>query len=537
MLQSFVDSAREPLESFLDQVSSHPAWESIGDERARLLFHARFGLGLLLLVESRLKSDMDIEAQAMAVLHEMVCTQLSWTGLGLHSGPGIVESSPDMVKAKLFTASFVPTIYPFQEREKFSERFLYESQILRVFGPQDDERISGNCDLLEVWAAKCDEFDNTGVEDFPNLEWIDLFAAAAIVLSASKDVDSSAALPCECHRTSPQYLAWKFGHMAGRFADPENRFYDDPFTHFLSISDTLDDEDIFPERELEQATLALNTVLALLVDYDPACDLHRLRERYLALWSGSSSFPGMSLDNIGPDTDLYWAMRIGFLDRALEKEHQAILVPHPSQLPPVVRAIESTKNIVETMALWMLRVDQSTQTLLERSPASKEEIYKQLERRFYPIRKEIPSKILNRIVKAERYYQIGVDDDDAKLWFCRAVEASFKHCFLTPLVDSMEKHRQKQMPLCFPLPRGLQRMSIAQIRKISLGEWGDILRTVNTSPRKGFSSLGTGDLAEFMKSHLGALRLPDLHSLAQHLSECQKYRGGSAHYQEADSRY
>ena len=44
-------------------------------------------------------------------------------------------------------------------------------------------------------------------------------------------------------------------------------------------------------------------------------------------------------------------------------------------------------------------------------------------------------------------------------------------------------------------------------------------------------------LLEFMREHYGWQRLPDLRPFAQSLQAVQKYRGGSAHYQEAISRY
>ncbi len=80
-------------------------------------------------------------------------------------------------------------------------------------------------------------------------------------------------------------------------------------------------------------------------------------------------------------------------------------------------------------------------------------------------------------------------------------------------------------------------MSSGKLHKLSPREWSDVLDTLAASPRKDLASLGTKDLKEFMEAHLGGPYLPDLRSLARSLRMVQQLRKGSAHYQEALSRY
>lgn len=245
----------------------------------------------------------------------------------------------------------------------------------------------------------------------------------------------------------------------------------------------------------------------------------------------------MPLLEIGPQSDLYWAMRIGFVDKMLETTGQGALVQIQSEALPVIRDIEIPKAIDSTIALRQVKQQLSLDKILERLSPSKREIQQHLQQWLGPVWTRLPTKVVNALVKAENYYRTEVNDDDAKVWFHKAVEASINCCITEPLVNWMQKRGDVQIAVCFPPPRGAERMSSEKLHKLSVQEWSDVLGTLAASPRKDLAALGAKDLKEFMEVHLGGLHLPNLRLLADSLRKVHQYRKGSAHYQEALSRY
>jgi hypothetical protein len=111
---------------------------------------------------------------------------------------------------------------------------------------------------LDERASKCEEVDNEKAFDFPAFEWLDVFAAAAYVLSVCEDIDSSGNLPHECRKESAQYLAWKFGNLVGKLAVSRSRWQDDPFKHFWEFSDAVNDQSFTFGRGHEQTAHAIH---------------------------------------------------------------------------------------------------------------------------------------------------------------------------------------------------------------------------------------------------------------------------------------
>lgn len=535
-LGKIIDFTLEPLEASLEQIVLKPNDEKSEDEKARLLFHTRFSLGLLLLIKGKFKPDLDIENKGISLLHNIAATKftvLSLSDSTSHSGPGLVKYYPDMGKVKTLAALTLPFIYLYQDSLEYGEILFHITAALPYAEYWRTYLIKEAGDWFERWIEKCDEYDTAGEHDFPTLEWLDLFAIATKILSACEDADSSGAFPSECRKESAQYVAWKFGQIVGHFTLAENQWHEDPFRHFSQFSYITVDEAFEFDFGPEQTAEALNRVLSLLSEYSPLQDVTKMRERYVTLWNSSSSYSGLPLNEIGPHTDLYWAMKIGFLDKVLEGAQPTALAIHTTDQQVLIPNLETLKEVMTTIALRQIKQGQENEIILDRLPSGKREVRRFLEEKLHSIWKELPAKIVDTLTQAEMYYKSDINIDKAKVEFAKAVEASLNHCFVKPLIDFAKRKCQGQIEIYLPPPEGVERKSVAQIEKLSLWKWAYVLRTIGTSGLP----LAPKDISEFMKSHLGASRLPDLRQLAQLLSRSQHYRAGSAHYQEAASLY
>jgi hypothetical protein len=141
----------------------------------------------------------------------------------------------------------------------------------------------------------------------------------------------------------------------------------------------------------------------------------------------------------------------------------------------------------------------------------------------------LPAKIVDTLVKAENYYKTGVDTDDAKVWFNKAVEASLHYCFVEPLVSFVQKRRDKRIAICFPHPRGMKWKTAAELRKLFLWEWTVVFETLSVPTRQNLATSRADDLKHFMSEYFGRVPLPALRELSNSLHDFCQYRKDSAH--------
>jgi len=302
LLQELVDQALEPVDALFQSILPKPSEELPEGEQARLLFHTRFALGFLLLAQGT-------KERSRVTLHDMAATKVSMRGYQHYGGyPGILGCTADIRQGKWQTLIHLLPEYVGQER--YREVLFLMTEVLACapwakFIPSIAPTIIDNC-VLECEKTNLDE---------PDLEWLWLLVEVGELLSLYGEGDSSGAVPNECQEESPQYLSWKVGQIAGRFAA---RWHDNPFAHFQSFVNTIGEEEFQSERGEEKTQETIMAILALIREYDPAYDWQKMRDQFLSMWALSYRYSGMPLSEIGPCHDLHWAMRIGFVDALLK---------------------------------------------------------------------------------------------------------------------------------------------------------------------------------------------------------------------------
>lgn len=526
LLPNLIGLCLEPLEVLLKLLLPKADKKTLEDERARMLFHTRCALGFLLLAKGE-------KQRAKTLLHEVAATQVSYRGTEIRLGGGILSCTHDVAEGKWHAALYLLLEWV-RQKDKNYEELLYAITEAAACMPKDTFITIAGLAILGVWTTECEKTDASQEYDFPDFAWRELFAGAAELLSFCQEADSAGDLPNKCEEHSPQFVAWKFGQIIGRFAAQDPRWGENPLEKTSGFNDVEGDID-FPSPWGEEPTYrALRTVEALLCEFDVHRDWRSARQRYVEMWQRSYTYKGAALSEITPESDLYWAMRIGFADKILELPEQQALVPIGIS-PQSVVPNSGSLTIGEITSLRLQKLQLQSEEILQRLPAGTRDIHAMLQEKLGPLLTELPTNVVNTLVKAEKYYRTDVDDDNAKVWFYKAVEASFKHCLVEPLADWLEKRDDKRITICFP--RGSGQKSPGQLRKLQLWEWADVLETLSAPHRKDFSSLGT-PLREFTTAHLGwSSRMPDLRPLSDSLRKVNKYRGGSAHHQEASSRY
>jgi len=388
--------------------------------------------------------------------------------------------------------------------------------------------------VLDTWAAKCEQEDANKEYDFPSLEWLDLFAEAAEILLVCQEADSEGALPSDCKRESAQFLAWKFGQIVGGFAIPDNQWHDDPFDHFWELSDATDDESFVFQRGKENTYQALKAVVSLLCEHDPSRDLNKVHKRYVSMWRTSYSYSGMPLADIGSGTDLYWAMRIGFLDKVLETTEQRALIEF--ETPPLIRDIAMTKDIASTIALRQIKQQQTLDRIVERLPPSKQEVLAFLEQQLCSVWHKLPSDVADKLVEAEQIYKIGTWPPSATISFAQAVETCFRYYFVNPFIDYMREEGLGEVTLVMGLRgearpirvgiRSSRESRVTGLSYLSLQQWAGLFGMLVDPSQKGTINL---PIKMLIKQKWPKLDMADLKGLVQPLGEVQRYRNNAVH--------
>jgi len=301
-LQEIVSEALKPVETLFESILHKSGEKLLEGEQARLLFHTRFALGFLVLAGGS-------KERSKAILHDMAATKVSIRGRSYYGeGAGILGCTDDIGQGKLQTA--ISLLPEYANQKNFGEILYLMTEALacapwatpiRIIVPR----------IIDSCVAACEKEDYDG----PGLEWLWLFVEVGELLSLYEEYDSSGSEPNECKVESAQYLSWKIGQIAGRFAV---RWHDDPFGEFKNFEDAIGEKECQSERGEEETQQAVMVILALLREYDPSRDWQKMRDQCLSMWRLSYSYSGMPLSEIGPCHDLYWAMRIGFADALLK---------------------------------------------------------------------------------------------------------------------------------------------------------------------------------------------------------------------------
>ncbi len=520
-----VGSVLEPLEARYNSLSAEVSGYGLTDEQAHTLFHTCFAFGVLLLA----KGD---EARATTMLRQMAATKTTRRGPTISIGMGLDHWDVGVTKG--LAAIVLQDFYAKRHDYEMALYLLTEAVASNSPGPSSESLLAVVPGLLESFAEKCERINSFR-------EWVDLFDRAAGITEICGEADASGDLPSDCKVTSPQFLAWKFGQLVARFAICYSLYRGD--SKQLLSSGYQDNETVVDSILREGGygnDWGNGTVVAsLLCEYDEHRNWQILRQQYVSVWESSSSYQWLHLCQAGTETDLYWAMRIGFADQMLSATEQIPVTQLQTETSPIVRNIEMIKDIDSTIAVRQIKEQQFLERILERLPPSKPEIVQQLQQRLSSVWSKLPPTVVDTLIQAENHYRTGVNTNDAKLYFHEAVEASLHCCLVEPLVSFMQKRGDKIIAVCFPPKRGVERktsselrkLSIWKLRKLSLLEWSDVLETLSVPEHKNLAGLRTEDLnlERFMKEHFGELPLPALRELSRSLRDFY-LRKDSAHY-------
>ena len=313
----------------------------------------------------------------------------------------------------------------------------------------------------------------------------------------------------ECPTTTRQFWAWYYGNAVGRLlvARPPLR-------------DSLLDEIEAGEWEncWHVAGVLFETPLDSCSEYRQralkfynASDIEHRRD-------GPRPWGATQPPHLSAQSDLYWAVRVGFSDAYLEKAGETSVLR-----ARIADSLEELRTIQSSTALHVLRSERTIERLAEdvqnRLMPSDEYWLGLLRERLPTLLGNLPFPTIEHLMGALRR-KFAKEWDDCSLYLCKSVESLFHEVF-GPRIQECQDSRELKL-LVHRSRNSPRRYSPENWNRIQLSGWAKIIETT--------TELGdNAPLRLILPQAFPDVDLDAVASLHVDLATIAQLRGGSAH--------
>ena len=222
--------------------------------------------------------------------------------------------------------------------------------------------------------------------------------------------------------------------------------------------------------------------------------------------------------HLSAQSDLYWAMRIGFADA-----HAANAEDRKSSLAGITEALERIETITSGTARHVLRAERSldnlTDALNDRVMPNHEYWYGRLQEELPDLASNLPRPTVEHLIDAFRH-RYAKEWDHCKVSLCKSVESLFVR-ILVPGIQALPESSN----LAIALPRGKRasrKRSSAEWERIPMSGWVQILRTATEGDINA-------PLRDVLPHAFPNIDLDSAINLHDTLEDIAQLRGGAAH--------
>lgn len=375
---------------------------------------------------------------------------------------------------------------------------------------------------IEKWDRECNASDSLG---FPSPAWLDLLAYAALLLEVSDEADTSAERPDRCAATSAQLTAWDLGRYMARFALSPN-WNKKPLSSPTTLLDPLSYAGCWSSTHASEAlSLAAFTATSLVIDYRCTDNPSEAIALSLDMFARTPAYSGIPLHQITPQTDLYWALHLGFFESVpssikTKRDHD--------------RGILQIQEDVQRLLSWQVK---NSEDLRRRLGSTDSEIEDAVLAACPDVR-SFDAQVGEYLTDAERHLERH-QSADARVYYVKAIEAALNARLLHPLDSFMTSKGlgRIQLPCLGRMPLDSTRgsplafgvYSRGNLERWGLGDWERLLLAI---PSPLFSRTLTDScqaFGQFLRETYRWNKPPDLKPLATMLGRAQALRGGAAH--------
>ena len=335
----------------------------------------------------------------------------------------------------------------------------------------------------------------------------------SFIVNADQVDDECRETLADCPRDTREFWAWFYGKIVGWF-HVHHPYLNHALRHELTGSDWV-------KGWPTVALLAEPT--GHWSDYRETCMF--LYEAADLEYKGSRPWNSRQPAHLSPESDLYWAMRVGYCDAHIEAPHDA----DPTTLEAISAQLDDVRQIASASGLRTMRFQEEAKRRLSDLRDAIPTVDTATDAIADAVGKEMlnvfPASAVEHLVDAWLARQQG-RPDDARVATVKAIETVFKR-----LVRDKLTERSPDLRISVPGGKGSRRhRNMNTIERLQLSGWADILDSL--------ASQQEGDNAELAAALMLAFPDVDFGSLgrcATALRQSWQLRGAAAHHSAEES--
>ena len=225
--------------------------------------------------------------------------------------------------------------------------------------------------------------------------------------------------------------------------------------------------------------------------------------------------------HLNPQSNLYWAMRVGFADAHFDNPAQQPVSPED-----IAELMEDIRTITSSTAVRVLHTERNTEHLIDqvqdRLPPGDGFHYRLLEERLPDILTILPFQTVEYLVDALRH-KFAKEWDECVLSLCKSVESMLYDVLCTRI---LEHPAYRELELVGPGARNARRTYVpSDWNRIQISAWGAILRTTTKQGRN--ANLRVALCHTFPNADLDAMV-----KLNDEMTQIGKLRSSSSHHSQ-----
>ena len=222
--------------------------------------------------------------------------------------------------------------------------------------------------------------------------------------------------------------------------------------------------------------------------------------------------------HLSAQSDLYWAIRIGFADA-----HTDFIGGQRAATVGITESLEQIRTIASSTAHHVLRTEQVAEKiqadLQNRVMPNDEFWYERLRERLPYLLNVLPLVTVGHLISALRH-EFAREWDNCSLDLCKAVESLF-HQILEPTIKQLPA--LKDLKVVVPRPRNSPRKySLGDWSRIQVSAWSNVIETTVEQGRNA-------DLRSALPCTFPNIDLTAFNKLGVDLGRISQLRGSSAH--------
>jgi hypothetical protein len=548
-LFDLIESEEESLES--ENTFLSIASERTPADRLRVLFYTQLALSSILLIKSKMEFNESnqnpnryaeyslLRRRGISIIHEMSVIK---SFIHYEQFPYSAAHAPtvhhDIAESKLAANDFIysllitdencnPAEYLYYAAETWKERlsqphsqYWNTFEVLSYFPFLDkgkfDTFVINIFSAIDLWTKLCEKEDEKE-KSFPTLKWFDLITGISSFLPNSTYDLGRVDSPSDCSPTSSQYLCWKLGHIVGKFVKSGVK----AGKSLSGIQGNLIDEAIKQSADYKTIFIYdskeiyknLPIIIQILEYCHENVDWQTNKKRAIALWKSFVRTDQISLNQITPATDLFWAIICGLSD--------SLLTDNPVPLIPDNEVIKSERaNAVSELPV---NLD------LNPMGVSGKEIENELRRRLGNVYDNLPHKILELLKSCRENCNTNVGIKHSITDFDLAV----RYWMQLLLTFSLDKEASMINGFNF-IKMGQRTLSPSDLSNVQWGRvFKDSYKSVPNDPNNEYSSYRIA-FENYIKKNISNVTMDTLKSISEQLLDIGGIRNKVIHEGDRD---